>query len=104
MNIPVYRTSDLVKRGYDISGSKSDLVISMCKAVNAKTFIFGAQGREYMNKEKFHEIEYRFQNFEHPEYTQMHGNFVSHMSFIDLLFNHGDAAINILNKSECNEQ
>ena len=104
IDVPVYRTSDLVKLGYDISGNKSDLILNMCKAVNAKTFIFGVLGRDYMEKDKFNEIEYRFQNFEHPTYNQIHNEFVSHMSFIDLLFNYGDDAINILTKSECDEQ
>lgn len=104
VSIPVYRTSDLIKRGYNINGTKSDLILNMCKSVNAKTFIFGAQGRNYIEKDKFNKVDYRFQNFKHPEYKQMHGEFVSHMSFIDLLFNYGPDAINILNKSEYDEQ
>ena len=72
----------------------------MCKVINAKSFIFGEMGRHYIEKEKFNRIQYRFQNFTHPKYKQIHGDFISHMSFIDLLFNYGDNAINTLNKSE----
>ena len=90
--------------GYDLTGQKSDLILNMCKVINAKTFIFGSFGREYIEKDKFDKIQYRFQNFKHPEYKQMHGDFISHMSFIDLLFNYGDDAVNILNKSECDEE
>lgn len=103
INVPIYQTSDLINQGYDISGQKTDLILNMCKVINAKTFIFGPQGRNYIEREKFKEVEYRFQNFKHPKYKQMHGEFISHMSFIDLLFNHGNNAVNILNKSECDE-
>ena len=104
VNIPVYKTSDLIKLGYNINGNKSDLILNMCKAVNAKTFIFGAQGRDYIEKNKFNQVEYRFQNYNHPTYKQIHGDFVSHMSFIDILFNHGDNSVNILNKSQYDKQ
>ena len=100
LNIPIYRTSDLIKQGYDIKGTKSDLVLDMCKIVNAKTFIFGVLGRDYIDLEKFKNIEYRFQKFNHPEYEQIHDGFISHMSFIDLLFNHGEGALNVLKGSE----
>ena len=83
INVPVYQTSELIKMGYDISGKKTDLILNMCKVINAKTFIFGSVGRTYIEKDKFDKVEYRFQNFEHPTYKQMHGDFMSHMSFID---------------------
>ena len=104
IHTPVYQTSKLIEMGYDLTGQKSDLILNMCKVINAKTFIFGSFGREYIEKDKFDKIQYRFQNFKHPEYKQMHGDFISHMSFIDLLFNYGDDAVNILNKSECDEE
>ena len=104
VNIPIYKTSDLIKLGYNINGSKSDLILNMCKVVNAKTFIFGTQGRDYIEKDKFNQVEYRFQNFNHPTYKQIHGGFMSHMSFIDILFNHGDNSVNILNKSQYDKQ
>jgi hypothetical protein len=104
VNVPIYRTSELIKLGYNITGQKSDLILNMCKVVNAKTFIFGEQGRNYIEKEKFDSIQYRFQNFKHPVYEQMHGDFISHMSFIDLLFNHGKNAVKILNKSDYDKE
>ena len=102
VNIPIYRTSELIERGIVIEGNKSDLIISMCNAVNADNFIFGSVGRTYVDKKKFidNNINFYFQNFNHPVYDQFHGNFVSHMSSIDLLFNHGIHSIEILGKSE----
>ena len=34
-------------------------------------------------------IEVIYHNFEHPIYKQINGDFISHMSFIDKLFNNG---------------
>ena len=73
----------------------------MCEVLKANNFIFGTLGRTYMNKKTFDDnnINYYFQNFEHPKYKQLHGEFVSNMSSIDLLFNHGKDSIEILGKS-----
>lgn len=101
VNIPIYQVSELIKKGFDIKGSKSDLIVKMCKAAGANNFIFGSIGRTYIDKKVFEKnnINYYFQNFKHPEYKQMHGKFISHMSSIDLLFNHGKESIKILCKS-----
>ena len=102
VNIPVYRTSELVELGYDISGNKSELIVNMCKVVNADNFVFGSLGRTYMDEKIFRDnnINFFFQNFKHPVYKQMHGDFISNMSSIDLLFNYdGEEAIKILGKS-----
>ena len=98
INIPVYKTSELIKEGHDISGIKTDLILNMCKAANAKTFIFGQDGKTYIEEDKFKQsgVEYKFQNFKHPVYKQRHPEFESHMSFIDLLFNYGPNSIEIL--------
>ena len=102
IHIPVYRTTDLIEQGYDISGQKTDLIINMCKVIGADNFVFGSVGRTYVDKEKFNEadIQFYFQNFKHPTYNQIQGEFIPNMSFIDLLFNYGDESVNILNKSK----
>jgi len=102
INIPIYRTSKLITDGEDISGKKSDLIIKMCKTAKAKTFVFGQDGKTYIEKEKFNNegIDYIFQKFSHPEYKQLYSGFESHMSFIDLLFNYGPESKNILGKIE----
>ena len=98
INTPVYKTTELIKKGHNISGSKTDLILNMCEAANAKTFIFGQDGKNYIEKNKFEEVgvEYKFQNFQHPIYEQRYLGFKPNMSFIDLLFNHGDNSIKIL--------
>tara|TARA_R110000765_G_scaffold294569_1_gene389741 strand:- start:1573 stop:2286 length:714 start_codon:yes stop_codon:yes gene_type:complete len=97
---PIRYTSEIE----GIDGKKSDLIISMCKSCNAKTFIFGEVGKTYIDWEKFKDIKPVFQEFTHPKYTQTHGDLVSNMSFIDLLFNHGDDSKKILTKSKYNNE
>ena len=101
INVPIYRTSELKKLGHDLDGQKTDLIVKMCKAVGAKSFVFGQVGRNYIEEEKFsrNNIEFVFQKFDHPNYSQMYSKFIPKMSFIDLLFNHDDKSPEILKKS-----
>jgi len=99
---PIYQTSNLKNMGYTIEGKKSELILNMCKVVDAKTFVFGRDGRTYIEKEVFYNagINFVFQEFHHMEYTQIHGHFVPNMSFIDLLFNYGPESKSILGKCD----
>lgn len=101
INVPVLRTSDMIRSGNKIHGNKTDLILSMCKAVGARTFVSGPFGKTYLDKEQFrsNSINLVFQAFDHPNYSQFHGDFISCMSFIDLLFNHGPRSLEILGKS-----
>ena len=89
-----------------LSGKKSDLIIKMCKSANAKTFVFGQDGKTYIEKDKFdnENINYVFQKFSHPEYKQRYEGFESHMSFIDLLFNYGPKSKEMLGEIEYDKE
>ena len=39
-----------------------------------------------------------YENFIHPKYDQLYGNFLENMSVIDLLFNMGEQSVEILSK------
>ena len=82
----------------DIEGSKSDLVLDMCRKLGAQMYIFGALGRDYANISTFQSagVSVVFQDYKHPEYPQMHGDFQSHLSILDLLMNCGDRSRDIL--------
>ncbi len=41
-------------------------------------------------------IEVIFQDFKHPVYSQLFGEFEPFMSVIDLIFNHGDKSLTII--------
>jgi hypothetical protein len=79
--------------GHDLGleGVKSDLVLDMCKKLKADTYIFGSLGKGYAEVEKFESngIKLYFQDYRHPVYPQQFGDFISHLSIVDLLFNNG---------------
>lgn len=93
IDTPIVKASD-----YAFSGAKSDLVLDMCLQLKANVYIFGAQGRNYADTDKFRArgVEPVFQDYRHPEYRQLHGPFLPYMSVIDLLFNEGPASRGIL--------
>ena len=103
IKVPIIKASDLIKEGYNLIGHKSDLIVNLCKSTKCNAFIFGQGGKSYIEVEKFKEnnINFVFQKFNHPTYTQhTKGDFIKGMSFIDLLFNYGPESYKILNKSE----
>lgn len=79
-------------------GSKSALVVDMCVKLGAKTYIFGGEGKNYAERELFAAAGVRpyFQEYKHPQYRQLHGPFLPFMSVIDLLFNEGPRALEII--------
>jgi len=82
----------------NFEGYKSDLVLDMCKKLKADLYIFGALGKDYVDKKKFIESDVKVyvQDYKHPVYPQLHGKFEPYMSIIDLLFNCGPKSLEIL--------
>ena len=72
-------------------GKKSDLVLEHALTFDANVVVTGAQGKGYIRFDTFSQnnIKVVVQEFNHPVYSQRFGPFVSHLSFIDLLFHHG---------------
>ena len=59
--------------------------------MGAESYLSGAFGKNYLDEEKFAEasIAVRYQDFQHPTYSQLYGAFLPKLSAIDLLFNCG---------------
>lgn len=90
---------DFVKASdFKFQGTKSDLVLDMCKQMGSDLYIFGSLGKEYAKVEDFkeHGVRIIFQEYKHPVYPQMHGNFIPNLSVIDLLFNCGPNSLDII--------
>jgi hypothetical protein len=83
INTPLVLASSL-----GVSGEKSELVLAQCKALGATVQLSGIGAREYINVKKFEEegIKVVFQDFHHPVYQQLHGEFVPNLSVVDYLF------------------
>lgn len=90
---PRVRSSEL-----QAEGAKDALVLDLCRRTAATTYLSGALGRDYLRAEAFAEagIALAWQDYAHPTYAQAHPGFESHLSVVDLLFNHGPASLAIL--------
>src|SRR5262249_32952104 len=77
---------------------KSALIYEICRKLGATTYLSGPFGRDYLDLAEFEKagIEVRFHDYDHPTYQQTFPDFVSHLSVIDLLLNHGEASRSIL--------
>jgi len=85
-----------------LEGEKSELVLDMCIKMNADEFIFGGEGQDYANVEDFKSkgIKVWFQDYQYYKYKQIHGDHISNLSIIDLLFNHGPNSLEIIMKGQ----
>ena len=82
----------------ELQGKKSDLILSMCQELEASVYISGQNGLNYLKVKDFrsNETQVVVQNYKHPNYSQLHGDFIPNLSVIDLLFNSGFEARDIL--------
>jgi hypothetical protein len=81
-----------------VQGSGAQRLISVIQSVNGDQFYEGSAGRNYIDVNVFGNagISVGFQEYEHPKYPQLYGDFISHLSIIDLLFNCGPDSLQIL--------
>lgn len=77
---------------------KTDLLIAILETVGADVYISGIGGKKYLEEHKFdeHGIKLVYHKFKCPRYRQLWGEFVPNLSAIDLLFNEGERAKDIL--------
>lgn len=99
INCQLHFASDLIGNT-DLKSNA--LLIQLCKTVNAKMYIAGGGSRKYMDNQLFtdHDIEVNYINFQHPVYPQLYGDFVPHLSVIDLILNCGPESTHYLHHSK----
>jgi|ETN01SMinimDraft_4_1059930.scaffolds.fasta_scaffold66738_2 hypothetical protein len=92
-NKEIVRSSSL-----DVRGEGIERLIALCKIFKADIFYEGAAGKNYIDGEYFeeHGIKVEFQDYRHPVYNQLHGDFVPYLSVIDLLFNLGSESLSVI--------
>ncbi|MFH2034132.1 MAG: WbqC family protein [Candidatus Margulisiibacteriota bacterium] len=76
---------------FNASGSKTELLIDMCKKRGYKSYLSGSGGRGYVDQNRFKEehLVSLYTDFLHPEYPQQAEPFLPNLSVIDMLFNCG---------------
>jgi hypothetical protein len=90
---PVFRSSRL-----GIGGGKSSRLLAICNHFSATKYLSGNAAQAYLDMQLFEKagITIEWQNYSHPAYPQLHGNFISHLSALDMVFNTGPLSISIL--------
>ncbi len=92
------KTQLVTSSDLDIPGKGTTRLINIIKKLNGKTFFEGAAGKNYIDATAFQKagITIQFQEYQHPIYRQLHGNFIPYLSVIDLLFNYGPKSLSII--------
>ena len=90
---PISRSSEL-----GIGGGKVERLINICRHFGADRYISGSAAKDYIEEELFKDagIELVWQEYRHPVYSQLHGDFVSHLSALDMILNIGPESAAIL--------
>lgn len=80
----IYRQSEIKTQH-----KKQELIVELCRELNADTFVFGKLGANYADRDYFEDnnINIYFQEYNHPIYEQIWGKFIPNLAVIDLLFN-----------------
>ncbi|MFW6116407.1 MAG: WbqC family protein [bacterium] len=82
-------------------GTGNERNLNICRHLGADVYLSGQGARSYNDEALFtsHGIELRYQHFDHPQYAQLHGEFIAKLSVIDLLFNCGPESRTILERA-----
>lgn len=92
---PMVRSSQL-----PVHGKRTDLLAEICVSLGASAYLSPFGSSEYLLSElpvlSSRAIEVSFHRYEHPVYRQMFPPFQSHACVLDLLFNEGENALEII--------
>ena len=95
------RASELVGDDYEDAELR---VIDLCVAANGTSYYNARDGVEKGLYLPAHfadrNLELYKQCYTHPEYSQLHGEFVSHLCILDLMYNCGSESLNILRSGD----
>lgn len=95
------RYQPILSSSLHLKGERSERLLGICKHFGATHYLSGNAAQSYLDTAIFEKaaIEIVWQNYRHPVYSQLHGEFVSHLSVLDLLMNCGEESKLILRQS-----
>lgn len=78
-----------------IEGESTERLVNICLSLGASEYLAGFGSKKYQDSDIFASkgINTGIYNFKHPVYSQLWGEFIPNLSFIDLLFNAGPDTI-----------
>lgn len=77
---------------YQLVGDKTERLVSLCNQAGASEYVSGPSARSYISPSLFADSKIKLSWFnydDYPEYPQLWGGFLHHVSILDLLFNCG---------------
>ncbi len=82
----------------DIQGERSERLLRLCQHFGADTYLSGNAAQAYLDVELFERngIQVVWQNYRHPTYPQINGEFIPYLSALDLLLNCGPDSATVL--------
>jgi hypothetical protein len=92
---PLLRASTIA-----LEGNRSSRLVNLCRHLGADSYLapFGSANYLLDDLDRFSDagVSVTFQNYRHPEYRQLYPPFRPYASVIDLIFNEGERALDIL--------
>jgi len=84
----------------NVKGAKTDRLIDILTKIDADVYISGPAAKTYIEIDKFKRegIMLYWYEFNHPTYPQLHGDFIPYLSVVDLLFNTGNEALDVIRR------
>ncbi|WP_395167158.1 WbqC family protein [Francisella salimarina] len=79
----------------NLEGAKDKLLLSICKSLNASTYISPKGSSVYLQKNnagekyKMNRVGLYYSDYVHPRYSQVGRDFIEYLGIFDLLFNEG---------------
>lgn len=82
----------------DIGGDKSERLLNICRHFGAERYLSGDAARGYLDTGLFSRagVAVEWQNYLHPSYRQLHGEFQPYLSALDLMLNMGPESLSVL--------
>jgi WbqC-like protein len=81
-----------------VDGGQSERLLNICRHFGATRYLSGSAAREYLDVPLFERngIAVEWQDFAHPVYPQLHGDFIPYLSAVDLILNCGEESRAVL--------
>ena len=86
----------------DVTGKSTDLLVNIVGAVGGDIYLSGLGAKDYLDEDRFTQVGIGviWQEFDHPVYPQLFGEFIPRLSSLDFLFNCGVGCAEILRRGK----
>jgi hypothetical protein len=86
----------------DIEEKSTKRLINIVEKVGGTHYLTGTGSRDYLDEDLFRRsgLSLEWQNFQHPQYDQLYGDFIPYLSVLDLVFNCGPESKDIVRQGQ----